>query len=81
VVGLAGALGEVFDLLVLDANLAAEKFILAFELVDVGGRDRSREVGACRVQRRRAVEGMSPPDQHARRSDDLIILGARLPRR
>ena len=54
-VGLAGALGQVLDLIVFDRNLGAQKRDLAvlfvesfFELLDVLCRDRSRQVGACR---------------------------------
>lgn len=54
-IGLTRPLGEVFDLIVLDQNLATEERDLAvlftqacFELLDVLCRDRSRQVGACR---------------------------------
>src|SRR5665647_732024 len=47
-VGLAGAFGEVFDLLVLYADLLTKKNILAFNSLGVSGRDLSRRVGTCR---------------------------------
>src|SRR5580704_11061146 len=47
-VGLARPFGEVFDLVVLGADLLAQKIVLAFETVDVSGRDRSRQVGGHR---------------------------------
>jgi hypothetical protein len=54
-VGLAGSLGQVFDLVVLDGDLGAEKPDLTvlfvetrFELQDVVARDLSRRLGACR---------------------------------
>jgi hypothetical protein len=48
VVGLAGAFGKVFDLLVLDADLLLEKRVFTFEALDIGCRDQSRQVGAGR---------------------------------
>ena len=48
VVGFPIAFQQRFDGLVLDADLPFEKFILAFESLDIGCRDRSRQVGACR---------------------------------
>jgi hypothetical protein len=48
VVGFPIALQQGFDGLVLDADLSFEKFVLAFEAFDIGCRDRSRQVGACR---------------------------------
>jgi hypothetical protein len=42
-VGLAGALGKVFNLVILDANLLTEERVLAFEALDVGCRDWSRD--------------------------------------
>src|SRR5579864_43597 len=44
-VGLPRAFGEVFDLIVLDADLLAQKNVFAFEPLDIRGRDRSRHVG------------------------------------
>jgi hypothetical protein len=44
-VGLARTFGQVFDLVVLDADLLAQKIVLAFEPLDVSGRDQSRRVG------------------------------------
>jgi hypothetical protein len=38
VVGLAGAFGKVFDLLVLDADLLLEKRVFTFEALDIGCR-------------------------------------------
>jgi hypothetical protein len=54
VVGLAGTLGQVFDLIVFGADLAAEKFILPFEACDIAqhelvvSRDLSRLVATSR---------------------------------
>ena len=54
-VGLTSPLGEVFDLFILDDDLAPQKLVLAldaFQLFDVG-RDLSRLVGTCRGSLRR----------------------------
>lgn len=50
VVSLPRPLGQVLDLVVLHADLAAQKLVLAFEPFDVPlvGRDRSRHVRTCR---------------------------------
>jgi len=47
-IGFPIALQQRFDGLVLDADLSFEKFVLAFDALDIGCRDRSRLVGACR---------------------------------
>jgi hypothetical protein len=46
VIGLAGTLSEVFNLVVLYADLASEKFILAFEAHDIGCCDLSSNNGS-----------------------------------
>src|SRR6266850_7788016 len=49
-VGLAGALSEIFDLIVLYGDLTAQELIFAFETLDISSvcRDLSRQVGTCR---------------------------------
>ena len=50
-VGLAGAFGQILDLIVLDCDLAAQEFVLAFDALDVAGVSRglSRPVWAGRL--------------------------------
>jgi hypothetical protein len=50
VIGLAAALGQVFNLVVLDADLSAKELVFAFQQFDRGGvrRDRPRQVFGCR---------------------------------
>jgi hypothetical protein len=46
--GLAGALGEVFDLFVPDVDLVPQEFVPAFEALDISvatGRDRLSVIG------------------------------------
>ena len=46
VIGLPGSFRQVFDLVVFDADLPAQKFVLAFEAPDILCRDRSGSIGS-----------------------------------
>ena len=47
-VGLAGTLGQVFNLLVFNCDLLSQKIVFAFETDHEFGRDRARHVAGCR---------------------------------
>ena len=70
-IGLTCPLGEVFDLVVLDTDLLAQKLVLALQPFDILCRDLSRHVGACR----RAACGVPQGDEGVTRYDEGITNG------
>ena len=77
VVGLARAFGQVFDLVVLDADLAAQKVVLALQSLDVIGRDRSRRVGTGRRLCRQSIVALLSGDIGRGRTRQVAACRAR----